>query len=428
MRVLVLSNLYPPTVLGGYELVCEGVVDRLRESGHDVIVLTSVGPRGGADEHVRRELSLYMRGGRGHQPYPLLRLKREWADNRVLERQPEWDVALVFHMFALAKSLLTALHERGPVGYVLADLWPAWDLSTDTWLGRLHPEGPPGTPSRGVRRLKYPSLVARTTAPLARLAGVPADWPDLFGEGHWWANSRWVLDELVLRKHLPLGGPRVIHHGVPLELFPFAPRSEPGLRMLYVGRITQAKGVDVALGALDLIPRSRLTLVGPLDPEFSDRHERASFMSPVPRKELSEIYRSHDIVLFPVTWNEPLGLVPLEAMATGIPVVATGTGGSAEYLEHERNCLLVAPGDAQGLADAVERMTADGALRQRLISEGRTTAERMSFARTAAAIEEATAALAGGRPVTAGEPYQTSDPPAQGMSEPPSPERHSRAQ
>lgn len=398
MRFLVLSNLYPPAVLGGYELVCEGVVDRLRASGHRVVVLTSAGDPAPGQEHVRRELSFYLRNGRPHQPHPLLRLPRERADHRALQRAGEWDAALVFHAFGLAKSLLTRLHERGPVGYTLGDTWPAWDLTTDTWLGRLHPAGPPGTPNRGVRRLRYPSLVARSIAPLARAAGIPTEWPDLFRDGSWWAGSQWILDQLRERG-LPISG-RVIPHGIPLDLFPLRLPREPRGRLLYVGRISEAKGVRVALDALELLPEASLTLVGPVDPGFADTvplPDRAMRIPPVPRSELASIYADHDALVFPSTWSEGFGLVPLEAMAVGLPVVATGTGGSSEHLTDGSNCLLVEPGAPESIASAVRRLLADGDLRRRLIAEGRETAERLSIERTAEEIESAATDLVTGQ-------------------------------
>ena len=75
-----------------------------------------------------------------------------------------------------------------------------------------------------------------------------------------------------------------------------------------------------------------------------------------------------------MVWEEPWGLVPLEAMARGRPVIATGRGGSAEYLRDGENCLLFDPGDAGALAAAVERLAADGALRRKLVEGGRRTA------------------------------------------------------
>ena len=397
MRILVLSNLYPPRVLGGYELVCEGVVDHLRASGHQVQVLTAAGDPVPGQDHVHRELSLYIDGGAPEEPHPALRFRNEVADHRALRGMDEWDAALVFHPVGLAKSLLTALHERGPVGYVLGDVWPAWDLANDTWLGRLHPEGPPGMPPRGIRRLRHPSLVARALAPLARRRGVPTEWPDLFARGHWWANSEWTLAQLTEGKGLPLADPRVIRHGIPLEEFPRRESDPGGRRLLYVGRISPQKGIDVALAALERLDGAELTLVGAPDPEYAAGlrlPEGADLREPVAREGLAEIYGQHDVVLFPVLWNEPLGLVPLEAMAVGVPVVATGTGGSSEYLLDERNCLLVEPGDHDALAGAADRLLADPDLRRTLVANGRETAEANSMKATATAIEAAAGALA----------------------------------
>jgi glycosyltransferase involved in cell wall biosynthesis len=68
--------------------------------------------------------------------------------------------------------------------------------------------------------------------------------------------------------------------------------------------------------------------------------------------------------------------VPLEAMAVGTPVVATGTGGSAEYLQDGENCLIFERDDAAALAAAVGRLAGDGDLRERLRDGGVATAAR----------------------------------------------------
>ena len=78
-------------------------------------------------------------------------------------------------------------------------------------------------------------------------------------------------------------------------------------------------------------------------------------------------------MLFPVRWAEPWGLVPLEAMTVGTPVVASGRGGSGEYLRDGQNALVCEP-EPEALAGAVQRLAGDAALRARLRDGGFQTA------------------------------------------------------
>ena len=87
-------------------------------------------------------------------------------------------------------------------------------------------------------------------------------------------------------------------------------------------------------------------------------------------------YARADATVFPVRWEEPKGLVPLASMGRGRPVVATGRGGSAEYLRDGENCLLFDAWDADALAAAVRRLAGDPALCQRLREGGLETAPR----------------------------------------------------
>jgi glycosyltransferase involved in cell wall biosynthesis len=107
--------------------------------------------------------------------------------------------------------------------------------------------------------------------------------------------------------------------------------------------------------------------------------DRVRFALASSREDLRDRYRSADVVVMSSEWPEPFGLVPLEAMACGTPVVATGTGGSGEFLDDEVNCLLFTPGDAESMAAAISRMAADSDLRTRLVSGGTATVERMNM-------------------------------------------------
>jgi glycosyltransferase involved in cell wall biosynthesis len=95
------------------------------------------------------------------------------------------------------------------------------------------------------------------------------------------------------------------------------------------------------------------------------------FLGRLDRPELLRCYAEHDILAFPSQWDEPFGLVPLEALACGLPVVATPTGGTPEAIVHEVTGLVVPAGDAAALAAALVRLAEQPGLAAALAEEGR---------------------------------------------------------
>ncbi|HEX8674362.1 MAG TPA: glycosyltransferase family 4 protein, partial [Longimicrobium sp.] len=127
--------------------------------------------------------------------------------------------------------------------------------------------------------------------------------------------------------------------------------------------------------------------------------EAVSFRGRVPRAEIVALYHDHDVLVFPSVWNEPFGITILEAMACGLPVVATGTGGSGEVVHDGENALVFAPGDAEACARQIGRLLRDEELFERIRRSARGSVERdFTFERTIAEIEEGllAAAAAGG--------------------------------
>jgi glycogen(starch) synthase len=241
---------------------------------------------------------------------------------------------------------------------------------------------------------------------LARLAERLTGVPPRFDPG---AVASWLfVSQATRRRALDHVGtlPRaeVAHSGIDTVLFrPAAPRAW-SWRLLYLGRIDERKGIDLAIDALTLLPlEATLEVIGRGDAAYLERLRslvaarglagRVRFGS-ASREELPRTYADADALLFPVRWPEPFGLVPVEAMAAGTPVVATGRGGSGEYLGDEENCLIFDPdGGPEALAAAARRLAEDERLRARLREGGFATAARLderSFnERVAAALERA---------------------------------------
>jgi len=157
---------------------------------------------------------------------------------------------------------------------------------------------------------------------------------------------------------------------------------------LYAGRLAAEKGVDVILRAFAIarqaLPAGAIHLViaggGPLEADVrASASSDMSFLGYLDReRSLPELYASCDAFLFSST-TETLGLVVLEAMASGIPVVATPAGGVADHLRDEENGLTFPPRDASAMAAQMIRLAQDHPLAARLGAGARRTAESLSW-------------------------------------------------
>jgi glycosyltransferase involved in cell wall biosynthesis len=187
---------------------------------------------------------------------------------------------------------------------------------------------------------------------------------------------------------------RVIPNGVAV---PGAPRNPaPAFRKTFnaaegdvlvtlVGRINGWKGHQVLVRAFaDLaprFPRLRLAMVGSAPSGQPEHREHlVRLVDTLPCKDaitlheytedVAGVWAATDIAVVPSTEPEPFGLVAVEAMASGVPVVAANHGGLAEIVEHGVTGLLVAPGSADALADALARLVESPALREEMGRNG----------------------------------------------------------
>ena len=202
------------------------------------------------------------------------------------------------------------------------------------------------------------------------------------------ANSR-GLAALAARFEPGLNYP-IISNGADTELF--HPRGEEAagsaegpVRLLFAGRVVYQKGLDVLFTALAVLapePSWELFIAGdgPARPELEARAaalgigHRVRFLGWTPREELARLSRDMDCFVF-ASRDEGMPNAVLEAMASGLPVVATRIAGNEELVEDGSTGWLVPPGDPAALAQALAAMLADPAGRRTMGRAGRAAVE-----------------------------------------------------
>jgi len=211
----------------------------------------------------------------------------------------------------------------------------------------------------------------------------------------------------LARMGVPRGKVSVVPCGVDLDRFtPEGPAAAGGARprILSMGRLVERKGVDTVIRALALVPDAELVVAGgpprdglDADPDVRRLVEtaraagvadRVTFLGSVGRAEIPALLRSADVVAC-VPWYEPFGMVPLEAMACGVPVVASAVGGLVDTVVDGETGVLVPPRRPDELAGALRDLLADGSRSRALGTTGaRRARARYSWTRVAADTEQ----------------------------------------
>jgi 1,4-alpha-glucan branching enzyme len=208
-------------------------------------------------------------------------------------------------------------------------------------------------------------------------------------------NSEAVRDELLSRRGVRLAEVAVVPNGVDTVLFRprRRERRDPG-RVLFAGRLAPQKGVDVLLRAFEVVLRRRpdasLRVLGDGDQELYLRRfarylgvaRRVEFCGWCTDADLVENYRSAAVVAVPSRY-EPFGLVAVEAMACGVPVVASRVGGVATVVEDGVSGYLVEPANYLELAQRIVALLVDEAGRAAMGRAARARAALFTWAQTA---------------------------------------------
>ena len=393
MRVLTLIHLYPPHHLGGYEVACQGAMERFAADGHDVLVLCASWRSDDVEEtpapprlEVRRQLEGWWDWSSWSPTRPRLRerIAIERNNQKALVRAVEDfrpDVASVWNLSMTTWATATLLERRKiPIVLTFLDDWITYSFVFDAW-------------TRMFERRHW-------ARPLGSAVGLETHLP-AFRDASANVASRMIGDSIEAKGRWKFPDAALVPIGVDTRDFPLSgPDDRPWRwRLMYSGRVVTAKGVPTLIRALAEMPDEvTVDVVGHAHPRDLEAMRsvardlgvegRITFGRAASRAELRARYRAADLVVFPSEWEEPFGIVPLEAMACAVPVIATGTGGSGEYLVDGENCLLFEPGNATALAGAARRVAEDAELRGRIVSGGSRTAETLTMGRFAGRLEE----------------------------------------
>lgn len=363
MRILFISNLYPPNALGGYERLCYAVAEALACRGHEVGVLTSM--YGGLSseypgQQIWRSLYLLATEGNIYQPFEASEDRRkeingfniQTLDKVINEFKPE--VIFAWNLYFFDKSLIEHIegHYSAKSVYFLTDNWLVSFFNSD-FLGQFF--------SRAVFGTELENEIVQLVEP-KQLRGRA-----IFG-------SRF-MERFYKNAGLVFSDTQVIHNGVDL------PESTEvmvdrllsvqygRLKLLFAGRVVDVKGVETAIRALPMVIQELpnvevlLDIVGDcqdqpykskLDEIIRENHleNNVHFHEPVAADKLFSLFQQYDLYLFPSLY-EPFALTLIFALHAGIPTVASNVGGNPEIIFDDETGVLYEKNDHQRMSDKI---------------------------------------------------------------------------
>lgn len=367
MKLLLITNLYPPQELGGYGRSMADFAWGLQQRGHRIQVLSSDAPYLGASSD-----------GPSREPVErCLRLKGSFEGKLTIEQDPQQCAAV------------DRLNQRALADWLAAGAWDGVLVGNIDLLG--------------------PALLAPLVAanlPVAHHIGFVAP---PFGADALPSSSQYTLvaasqavRHSLVQAGLPVATAPVVYPGARVDCFgattgrdlpsplaspstgPLGTRSNP-FKVCFAGLLMGSKGAHTLVEALILLHRQGVQLQanlagGSFQAGYREQLDQllgqagldgvVTFVGQLTRAQLARFFRLHHVCVFPSIYPEAFGIVGAEAMASGLALVSSGVGGAGELFEDGHTGLRFQPGNAASLAAVLARLIDNPRLLQRIAQAG----------------------------------------------------------
>lgn len=349
MRILTVTNYYPPHFIGGYEIACKETMDFLKEKGHEVVVVTSDYHKSDTKEDgILRDMHLI-----NHNKTSRVQKKLDeyhnykTVMNAIKTTKP--DLVYFWSLRGIGLSVIEAAQKQNiPKVFEIGDFW----------MYGYRQQG-------SILKQKIKSFL-----PFLNDKNIPIT-PTI-------CVSEWVAKEM---KNVYKSDTTYVYPNATL-----VPKKKTSnnteLRFVFAGRIDEEKGLDLAIEALNKFATLHPTysfsfdIYGSGEQTYMDKCKAlakpiasmVNFKGKVHSKE--EIYSNASVLLMPTRMREPFGLVLIEAMAHGCAVIATNAYGPAEIIDHGENGLLFEMLNTDDLLTQIESVYFDAHYLNKLQENG----------------------------------------------------------
>lgn len=351
MKILVISNLYPPYFLGGYEIGCSLFVEEMKRRGHDVIVLTSnyMIKEFKQENNIFRYLYWddYLKLSDSFLGKFFNLLKREIQAYRAIlaikKVYPE--KVYIWNPDRIPISILHYYHNKNiPISTYAFDYWLC-QWANDPWIKYWYYSKNCGRKQNLLRIITKPVLQLFKLIPPNSLPVMSVFFCSEFLKNKTCAFSGQWYNSLVIPWGVSLSKYKI------KDDFQIPPKTQ--INLLFAGRVAPEKGISIAIDILDILIKQKkinvkLTILGIIADEGylksildkikeKDLTDSFEFRNAVSHNKMPEVYKQYDALIFPSAWDEPFGMTILEAMASGLIVFISGKGGSKELVKHKQS-------------------------------------------------------------------------------------------
>ncbi len=373
MKILVITDRYPPHYVGGYELRCYDTVQGLVDRGHDIFILTSKfglakGEIQGRVMRILESCSWGFGALRGWK-YIIFQIKRvpRYRNNYAITKKTleeiSPDLIYVWHFADISITpILACLDLRYQVVFDIGDITFA-HIKSYFEIGKHR--------IRSLLRFLLTGIWNFQRYKFENFIFISKYLQNIFDDhGFQYKNCAIIPSSILVPSDDIIDFNHSFDHN--------------RINLIFVGRIVKEKGIHVAIAALDLLKKwsweFNLDIIGDADEDYKKSllkliddlglNKNVKFLGKYPPDELKSYYKKYDIFLHPCIWNEPFGKTIIEAMSCGVPVIASGTGGIPEIIIDHENGILVPPNDPLKLAEAIKELAENPSLVKKIRENG----------------------------------------------------------